>query len=164
MIDWTCRWTAACGCIQVWHPLSDASAGTAAALAASSCSARLRSDMSRVQAAVATVRCPSEIGGLPDPNPFLPRNLELKVSFCNEVCINNSRHSLHRQCKADVSEAPKSKPSSKNAIVLPESKIEKVWEAFFTPLGPGMQAARRNRMQKVRTCQDVTQSNCIYAF
>ncbi|CAE7571379.1 Ide [Symbiodinium sp. CCMP2456] len=53
------------------------------------------------------LRVPAAPGlGLPDPNPFLPRNLELK--------------------------ALKSKPSSKNAIVLPESKIEKVWEAFFT--------------------------------
>ncbi|CAE7735304.1 Ide [Symbiodinium pilosum] len=43
--------------------------------------------------------------GLPDPNPFLPRSLELK--------------------------AQKVKISSKNAIVLPESKIDKVWQAFF---------------------------------
>ncbi|CAE7345845.1 Ide [Symbiodinium natans] len=45
--------------------------------------------------------------GLPDPNPFLPRSLELK--------------------------APRAEPSSKNAVVLPEYKIDKVWEAFFTP-------------------------------
>ena len=65
------------------------------------------------------------MAGLPDPNPFLPRSLELKEWKRCENPVEFEKRG------APVGQAQKVKISSKNAIVLPESKIDKVWQAFF---------------------------------